>query len=471
MYKILLVDDEEWVVQSLKHSIDWEEYGFQVIGEVHSADEALAFIDTHQPHLVITDIKMPGMSGLELIKRVVSKELPVQFVVASGHAEFVYAQKALQYGAIGYCLKPFEENEIKDYLKKARLHIESKSKSDHLELIDLILGQSVPDHGKVKELLRAEGVDCDKNELAVIQVIGNFLMPSESKIPYCSLKTGPSKRVCLMNQSDFMSFMEKVKSVPNVSVGYATHMKLHEIKEAIHAANISAFHFFVTGKKDCYCVSAASTDLKRYLGHVATAMEKKDLKFIDATFHELSLCFESGAYTIKDAYFVYYQIMYYASDRLAMHVDVEIDHFEQLSSIYMNVHVMLAELRRQIIQQVISLAQVSDVEIEHETVRHIVKYVKENFYNDINLSQISKLFFVTPNYVSHIFKREMGVNFTEYISKLRIDYAGGLLNSSTLTIQQVSEKSGFNDYFYFTKIFKRITGITPSEYRKKTRAD
>jgi len=467
MYKVLLVDDEEWVIQSLKYSMEWEDYGFQVIGEASSADEALHFIDLHKPHLVITDIKMPGMNGLELIKRALSKDPAIQFIVASGHAEFVYAQRALHYGAIGYCLKPFEENEIKDCLVKAKMNIDFKSKSDNLQLIDLILGQNELDIAKVMELLRTEGVDCGKNDLAVIQVVDQHPFARDRHIPFCSLKTGPRKIVFVINQPDLTSFMDMIKSLPHTSIGYAANVRLQGLKEAIELANISAFHYFVTGAKSSYHIKAAANDFKSYLSELAAAMVKKDLKLIDASFHKMAAGFESGLYTIKDAYFVFYQIMYYANDRLSMQLEVGIDNFEQLASIFENVHGMLAELRRQIIAQVMSLANVSDVAIEHETIRKIVKYVKENFYNDINLSGISKAFFVTPNYVSHLFKKEMGVNFTEYISKLRIEYACTLLNDPAITIQQVSERSGFNDYFYFTKIFKKITGITPSEYRKK----
>ncbi|NQX68696.1 response regulator [Paenibacillus alba] len=469
MFKVLLVDDEEWVVQSLKHSINWEQFGFQIIGEANSADEALEFIETNKPHLVITDIKMPGMNGLELIKKVISKDSSVQFVVASGHAEFVYAQKALRYGAIGYCLKPFEEHEIGECLVKARLNIEARSKKDDTEFIDLLFGQSEPDYDKVKDILHSEGIHADRNDMAVIQVLDNKLVPIERAVPYCSFQTGPRKIVYVINQSDFMAFMETVKSFPHSGVGYSTNIKLQDLKEAVQAANISSFHPFVTGSNGCYQLVSASKDLRSYLSAMADAMVKKDLKLIDHAFEELTHCFATGQYTIKDAYFVYCQIMYYANDRLSMQMDVDIDNFEQLSAIFMNVNEMLADLGRQINQFILSFTQAAHVEIEHQTIREIAKYANENFYKDINLNAISKLFYVTPNYVSHLFKKEMGINFTEYISKLRIDYAGTLLQSSDLTIQQVSEKSGFNDYFYFTRIFKKVTGLTPSEFRKKNK--
>ncbi|GFZ83117.1 DNA-binding response regulator [Paenibacillus marchantiophytorum] len=469
MFKVLLVDDEEWVVQSLKHSINWEEFGFQIIGEANSGDEALDFIETNKPHLVITDIKMPGMNGLELIKKVISKDSAVQFVVASGHAEFVYAQKALRYGAIGYCLKPFEEHEIGECLVKARLNLEARRKNDDLEFIDLLFGQSEPDYEKVKGILHSEGVQADRNEMAVIQILDKKLVPLEVKVPFCSLKTGPRKMVFVINQSDFQAFMETVKSFPHSGAGYSTNIKLHELKDAVQAANISAFHHFVTGSKDCYHIVPTSTNFRGYLSDMADAMAKKDLKLIDYAFQELTHCFAGGQCTVKDAYWVYCQIVYYANDRLAMQIEVEIDNFEQLCSVYMNVNDMLADLGRQVNQHIISFTQAVHMEIEHQTIREIAQYVNENFYKDINLSEISKLFYVTPNYVSYLFKKEMGVNFTEYISKLRIDYAGTLLHNANLTIQQVSEKSGFNDYFYFTRIFKKVTGLTPSEFKKKNK--
>lgn len=109
MHKVLIVDDESWIVESMKDFVDWKHYGFEVIGQAYNGLEALEAIQRYQPDIVFTDVRMPEMGGLELIQK--AKELPflIHFVVVSGYAEFIYAQEALKLGAVAYCLKPFDE--------------------------------------------------------------------------------------------------------------------------------------------------------------------------------------------------------------------------------------------------------------------------------------------------------------------------------------------------------------------------
>ena len=106
MYKVLIVDDEPWVVKSLQMAIDWTAFGFEVIGSASNGKEALVRIEELVPNLVITDIRMPVMGGLELMEHALGRWPLLQFVIISGHAEFEYARKAIDYGAAGYCLNP-----------------------------------------------------------------------------------------------------------------------------------------------------------------------------------------------------------------------------------------------------------------------------------------------------------------------------------------------------------------------------
>ncbi len=246
MLRVLLVDDEVWVVESLKTIIDWEAAGCRVMGQAYSGIEALGIIVKEAPDIVFTDIRMPDMNGLELIKKVNDLGLDIAFIVASGYAEFAYAQKALNYGAVGYCLKPFDETEILSCLKK---------------------------------------VDARK--------------------PHCSDHTG--------------------------------------VKAGV----------------------------------------------------------QPGAARSK-------------------------------------------------------------------TVNELVDYVNANFCERISIHSVSRQLFVNPDYLSRVFKREVGLSFIEYLTKLRVDYASQLLRETDMPVQQISEKSGYTDYFYFTKIFKKVTGKTPSQYRSES---
>ncbi len=135
MYKIVVVDDESLVLKSLKACIDWNECGFELIGEANEGDKAYDLILALQPDVVITDIRMPGMNGLELIQKANEAGFKGHFIVISGFAEFDYVQKAIKHGVLGYCLKPFDKVEIAEMLMKAKVILKERQTLDEMELL------------------------------------------------------------------------------------------------------------------------------------------------------------------------------------------------------------------------------------------------------------------------------------------------------------------------------------------------
>lgn len=255
MYKVFLVDDEELVIKSLMASVDWNSFGFEIAGYALSGGEAYERIKEIKPDIVFTDIRMPGISGLELIKNIKKTMVNTICIVISGYAEFAYAQKAINYGAFGYCLKPFDEEEIGSYLNKAKVMLDSHSAKNVPDFIDLIANEA------------------------------------------------------------------------NDTIGF---------------------------------------DVSKYT---------------------------------------------------------------------------------------------------NPTFKTILKYVNNNFCSDISIQSISKDLNVNASYISQLFKKEVGITFTEYLSNLRIDRACNMLKTTDLSISEIAEKTGYNDFFYFSRIFKKIKGMPPSKYR------
>ena len=119
MYKVIIIDDEIWGIRSINSTFNWSENGFEVIGEYTDAEEAIEEIYRLMPDVVCTDIKMAGVSGLELIKRINGK-LNVKFVVISAYKNFEYAKEAIEYGVVAYGVKPVSTKEANDILKRLR---------------------------------------------------------------------------------------------------------------------------------------------------------------------------------------------------------------------------------------------------------------------------------------------------------------------------------------------------------------
>ena len=128
MYNVLIVDDEKYIVTSLKKSIDWQSYGFEICGEADNAESAINMIDKLSPDLIVTDIRMPGMNGLEMVDAVSQKHPDILFVMISGYADFQYVKKAISLAVIAYWLKPFDNSEIGDTLTKCRKMLDQRLK-------------------------------------------------------------------------------------------------------------------------------------------------------------------------------------------------------------------------------------------------------------------------------------------------------------------------------------------------------
>lgn len=129
MYQAIIVDDEKWVVKSLTATLDAMQVmeQFHIVAELYDGLSAIRYIKEQQPDLAFVDVRLPGMSGLEILQEANRLSLKTLFIVISGHAEFAYAQKAMLHNAIGYCLKPFSRSELSDSIQKALTILEKQN--------------------------------------------------------------------------------------------------------------------------------------------------------------------------------------------------------------------------------------------------------------------------------------------------------------------------------------------------------
>jgi two-component system response regulator YesN len=158
MYKVFIVDDEELVIKSLKASVDWRGCGYEVVGYALSGEEAVEAVKQIQPDVIFSDIRMPVMNGLELKKRLDDAGISAKFVVVSGLAEFALAQKAIQNGVSGYCLKPFDEMEIEGYLKKLKRDLDARRLLPEGEILDLIENGTPEANSRLRRELALAGI-------------------------------------------------------------------------------------------------------------------------------------------------------------------------------------------------------------------------------------------------------------------------------------------------------------------------
>jgi len=473
MYSAFIVDDENLIIKSLKASVDWEMLGFEVVGEANDGIEAYERILQLRPDIVFADIRMPGMSGLELTKKVMNLYPNILFVIISGYAEFAYAQKAMSYGVLGYCLKPFDEIEIISVLQKARGILEKLKISLETEFIGLLGDNCNNARKRIKAILDMTGLELSENKGIVVSVsIGPEELTVPSGIKHMQLKCGRSRYAYLFSDSS----KEKVKrhfeyiesgSVKGIGLSKVCY-QLDSIGDAIDEAYIAANQYFMTGKNGVYLYGDFNReDLKTTFLQLEDAIKKRDVnlsrKALDIVENELS----KGVYNIKHAFQVYNIIMYSFYIINSESYESYIFDYEQLISSFDGVHEMFDYLKRMLKEYAGVKTEHFPIDARNETFRSILLFVNEHYCEDFSIQTISREFTINPSYVSQLFKKQIGTTFTEYITSLRVNYACNLLLKTDFAVSEVAEKVGFSDYYYFTRVFKKTTGVTPTCFRDR----
>lgn len=371
MNKVFIVEDEEILREGMKNNINWEKEGFIFCGDASDGEEALPLIQKTAPDIIITDIKMPFMNGLELSRRVKLESPSTKIILLTGYDEFDFAREAISIGADEYLLKPFSAKKILDTLNL----ISEKIKKE-----------------KTDKVLSFERYTLEK------ELLKNF-----------------------ENKKDLIHEFYKTDNA--------------EIEE-----------FFKFGK-----ISEIDNFTETYV---------KNLQ-------------EYGDHSYIFTYYVFMNLFILASKFLKIlgenHIERGIPQVKNIDSFCMEItdSIKLKDALKNIFFRVIHLREEHKSDKYGSLVEEAKSYIRKNYHNqNLSLNNVAYNVHVSPNHFSNIFKNSIGESFTDYLIKYRIEKAKELLNSTTLKTYEISEKVGYPDSHYFSYIFKKITGFTPSEFRK-----
>ena len=473
MYTAVIVDDERWIVEGIRAGVRWQSYGFQVTGVAENGQEGLELIEKLQPDFVLTDIKMPLVNGLELIKR--GKEISPRtvYAVLSGHAEFAYAQKALNYGTFGYCLKPFEIDEIESMLGK---------------LSQALMNRATPEPARnAQDLYDAL---CSGNEQLMAEQLAAAGMPISADMPvtpiivqgYASAQFRDDvqhirfrmnkRRVGLLVYSHladrFLQPDSLSGSPSECSIGIGPSIAAAaELETSLEAASVAAYGGFSTGKGGIYRpVTSSKSTIDDLLSELTGSLTHKDRMRFVSVMESCRPLFHSYALTIRDAYLIYNTVMYLFTREGFKENARFLEGYDQLYYDYGTSDAMVDDLVKHTLDHLSDELSSRLAGVSHNRIKEILTYLHHHFNQEISIQSLSEKFYLSPTYLSQLFKKEVGENFVEYLSRLRTQYACKLLAETDMTVGQIGEQCGFNDYFYFTRIFKRLNGMTPTQYRE-----
>lgn len=466
MYKILLVDDEEMVLKSLKATVNWQEYGFEIIGSATSAQEALDKISLLKPNVVITDIKMPNINGLELLQMIKAINAEIYCIVISGHAEFAYIQKSIRLEAVGYCLKPFDADEVAVYLKRIKIKLDNTEKavdkSDYI--LDAIQSTSADSLSYMHNIYTAKNINFTSMKIYVMYIRGIETIEGIDNL--LAVKAGFQKYIFLIHENHLLNITEEYRDINKnmIHIGISKSVVAYDkVSKAIRESRSCAYQFF--------CQESSESIITHYDFHRDMALLQaleKDLEYSDSKMMrkhilEISDKFINGEYNIDFA--IRLQNIYATwISKFNKNKEVEfIYDYEVLCKLYHSVFKLLNCIESDFNE----IKQNTNFQnnISNKTFRTIFRYIEENYMKQINITQLSDEFHINACYFSQLFKKEMGCTFTEYITSKRIEYSVNLLRDTDLKINEISEMSGFGDYFYFSRVFRKIKKCSPTEYR------
>lgn len=455
MYKVLLADDERSVIDSMLYHIPWQQHGLEVVYTAADGRQAYEYLLSAPPDIAILDIRMPGYSGLELSRLISQKNLKTQVIIVSGYAEFSYAQKAIQYGVMGYCLKPVEYEEINSLLLKAIHHLEQNS--HNITTDDFLNALENNDIQSVTRYLQESHYVRDNYYLAATICDTALQIPNT-----LTFRIGPSQYGYL---SDIPMTTEAFSGQPQVTgIGiYPEPAAVNRLGITFHRCLAMAYQYFIEpGRKLCNrYYEFHSLPLTTQLKNAVFFSEKERLERL------LTQLIAEGHYRLYSVHSAQqiYNLIVSNHNLVGESRDYYIYNYRQLVNEYGSFRNMIESLVR-----IINAAPAADrkqADLGNSYFLKIIKYINTYYSQNISLKDVAKVVNLNPNYISQVFKKSAGTTFSQYLVNLRITQAKKLLTTTNFSINEISLQSGFNDYFYFLKTFKKYTGETPSEYRNQ----
>ncbi len=459
MLQTLIIDDEKYVITSLSLSIPWNELNLLPPLTASSAEEALSILETNTVHIIITDIQMPGLSGIELTKQLYNQNSNLQIIVISGHADFQYAQSAIRYGVLGYCLKPINQDELIHYIKIACMKYQNTANipTNFIELLE-------KDNAELLyNILLDASIDPECFYLATSINLGDLSSEIGAKLSY---KLGTSRYV-YMSSISFECSRENLSdiSAKQGGFGYSFHtINIDYIARSIRDCNLKAAQYFIKGTT-LFCHTLPSekyfkelTQLTAYLSNdnQSNILELLN-RFKDTTHLECNISFALRLYNL-----VFSSTLFSAISDSMYYVE-----YEEILNDYPTFLSMLDDIILMLQQKNADANEgTSACSIKSNTAfLMIMKYINDHFTENISLQSISDELHMNPNYISQLFKKGANTTYIKYLNNLRINHAKKLLETTDATINEICDLSGFNDYFYFIKTFKKIVGTSPTKYR------
>lgn len=510
--KVLIADDESVVLEGLKYIIDWEKLGFPVCIQAKNGQETLDKILTLQPELVLLDIRMPKLSGTDIVRIAREKGFRGHFIILSGYSDFTYAQTAIKYGVDFYLTKPIDEDELESAVHTVRRQIEDEQKSRQTlyqyrenARDTIIRNLLIGDLNDVSSLnLQDLRLSSDVYQVVMyeryskdpFQITWDFAellrVTNQSHNSFDHVTIGQEEIILLKGSfalerferllSHYKSSMQKGSPLDTLFLTYGR--KVYQLKDiplsCQDARELSKRRFF-------------SEYNQHVLGYESLPDKEQTLYYVSDT--------EALCYSVELSNYIQTQNrrcvvqlledlsrkLYYSSDDIPVIrrflIDIYLQVKQKISLLYGNIQIAfptnstiidqienkyyLYEIINILQEQAEMCMNAIGCPSSESIMDDILHYINHNYQNNLKLETLAPLFGYNSSYLGKIFTKQVGESFNSYLDRVRIENSKQLLADESLKVYEISERVGYKNVDYFHKKFKKYVGKSPAEYRKQ----
>lgn len=525
MISLMIIDDEEEIRMGISRTIEWEANDISICGLAENGKEAIEKIELFHPEIILLDIRMPVVSGLQVLEHIKSHRYPTKSIILSGYDDFSYAQTALKNGASDFLLKPCQPQEILETVLKVKSLVEEeKVQNDILQGIKARFNESLPLLKEIylTKLIKSDGkqklnflenaklykidltdagisaavIKIDDNaayweqnssddvelfKFAIKNIAGELL---SSKL-HCEVFQSNDEIIALFNDENngqIFGLLEEVQenimryfkfsisigigrtcaSIDNLGGSYAEALKAIEAAFFAGCNSIIKYEDIKEFNSDdtTYPIHEEIEILSTIKSGKSEELEEKIngfFKGLNKTGFSKDILLKSSLALLMSLYHLCIEKSIETEDIFG-NLQLSISSFLKFDSLA-TVKARLIELSSAICQKLNTKRNFNKI------IEQTLKYIDSNFNRDISLESVANVVFITPGYLSLLFKQTMGINFIDYLHKTRIEKACEFMKNLHLKTYEIAYKVGYSDEKYFSQLFKKYTSMTPTQYR------
>lgn len=519
MYRVLIADDEDIIRNGLKHIIKWEELGFKIIGEAKNGEIALSLLCNENPDIALLDIRMPKISGLELISKARENGFTGKVIIISGYSDFGYAQQAIELGVKFYLTKPINKNDLELILQSLQKELDEEAEKKTMEqrYIKHIRTMALRDLlFKPQGVSFSDFVEKDISDEQVYQVIfygeyqpkqTNPLYPFEKFLQvrnndncyFEQIMLDNAHIILLKGKTIVQKFAEIAQLhddrltmhhtvVPPLNLAFITYGRQVRFLSEIHVSYEDAAYLFsrrffcaanqhIAGFKEdenenisnLYLEDAfLQESLNSIVNYIYSYNRQGLTKFLEELQNDLT----TAVYTANDVRYFLTDLYLKIKDTISrIYSDTEIP-FPANSWImdFIQSKSYLFEIIQFMGEQFEMIMRCTGCYSRDGIVEDIINYISHNYQENLRLEFIAVLFGYNSSYLGKIFKQKTGYSFNTYLDMVRIENAKKLLEQEDLKVYEIAKRTGYASVDYLYIKFKKYVGETPAEYRKKVRS-